>query len=119
MSDVFFKPWVGVKYASGARFGKRVMVLGESHYEWDPKVKLYPEFTRAAIEEQAAGKHTYAFWTHVATAFLGHSPTLAEKREFWDAVAFYNFVQQVVDGGPRVAPSDAMWKASEGAFAEV
>ena len=32
MSNVFFKPFVGSAYSSGGIFGKRVMILGESHY---------------------------------------------------------------------------------------
>jgi len=31
MSKLFFRPWVGSAYATGGIFGKRVMVLGESH----------------------------------------------------------------------------------------
>ena len=29
---VFFRPFVGASYAGGGLFGKRIMVLGESHY---------------------------------------------------------------------------------------
>lgn len=32
MDSVFFEPWVGGEYWSGGMFGKRIMVLGESHY---------------------------------------------------------------------------------------
>lgn len=32
MSNIFFKPFVGSTNATGGIFGKRVMVLGESHY---------------------------------------------------------------------------------------
>ena len=30
--NVFFKPFVGKDYTTGGIFGKRIMVLGESHY---------------------------------------------------------------------------------------
>lgn len=32
MSEVFFQPFVGKDYQRGGIFGKRIMVLGESHY---------------------------------------------------------------------------------------
>ena len=32
MSNIFFKPFVGKDYANGGLFGKRIMILGESHY---------------------------------------------------------------------------------------
>ena len=31
-SNIFFQPFVGMDYANGGIFGKRIMVLGESHY---------------------------------------------------------------------------------------
>lgn len=32
MTYIFFKPFVGSAYTTGGIFGKRVMILGESHY---------------------------------------------------------------------------------------
>ena len=32
MNSIFFRPWVGSAYTTGVIFGKRVMILGESHY---------------------------------------------------------------------------------------
>ena len=31
-NHIFFQPFVGKDYASGGMFGKRIMILGESHY---------------------------------------------------------------------------------------
>ena len=31
-SNIFFQPFVGNDYANGGIFGKRIMILGESHY---------------------------------------------------------------------------------------
>jgi len=31
-SKIFFQPWVGSDYNTGGVFGKKVLVLGESHY---------------------------------------------------------------------------------------
>ena len=32
MNKAFFQPYVGKDYSTGGIFGKRIMVLGESHY---------------------------------------------------------------------------------------
>ena len=31
-NNIFFQPFVGKHYADGGMFGKRIMILGESHY---------------------------------------------------------------------------------------
>ena len=118
MTAIFFKPWIGDDYKAAKRFGKRVMILGESHYEWDDE-KPHPEWTRTFIGNQVSGDHTHAFWTRVAGAFIGHRPNLAEKREFWRTVAFYNYIQESAGNGPRIRPTPEMWRKSETGFAEV
>jgi hypothetical protein len=117
MSNVFFKPWVGDRY--GSMFRKRVLILGEAHYRWDPKIDAYPELTRTLIGNQISGDHTYHFWTRVAGAFLGHKPTWAEKGPFWHSVAFANRIQEYASVGPGVAPTPEMWARSHAAFAEL
>lgn len=113
------KPWIGEDYAAGTAFGKRVMILGEAHYQWDHEITPYPELTRTAIRDQITGEYTFAFWTRVVSAFIGHKPSFEEKQKFWRSVAFYNYVQESVGFGPKVAPAPEMWTRSEPAFAEV
>lgn len=31
-NNIFFQPFVGKHYADGGMFGKRILILGESHY---------------------------------------------------------------------------------------
>lgn len=119
MSAIFFKPWIGEDYASGTRFGKRVMVLGEAHYQWDVNTKLDPDLTCRAIRRHLNREHRHAFWTRIGGAFLGYKPSLEELQRFYRSVAFYNYVQESVGFGPKVAPTPEMWTQSEPAFAEV
>jgi hypothetical protein len=119
MSGIFFKPWKGKRYESNQLFGKRILVLGESHYEWDENIPLYPDLTIDCIREQAEGIHTSQFWTNIAVAFLNKRPSQEEKKEFWDSIAFYNYVQKSVGFGPRVRPTEDMWRISEQGFVEV
>jgi hypothetical protein len=119
MSAIFFRPWIGDEYQAGLRYGKRVMILGESHYEWDADEKPDPDWTRTFIGNQISGEHTHAFWTRVVGAFIGHKPDLAEKQEFWRSVAFYNYIQESAGDGPRIRPTPEMWIRSEPGFAKV
>ena len=45
--------------------------------------------------------------------------TKDEKAEFWNKVAFYNYIQEVVGEEPRDRPTDAMWERAEQPFLQV
>ncbi|MCY3737405.1 MAG: hypothetical protein OXG13_13440 [Gemmatimonadaceae bacterium] len=116
MERVYFKPWIGENYWSGRRFGKRVLVLGESHYEWDKEMcGLPPDFTIQCIEDQVLG-YTKRFWTEIVIAFLNKRPSVEDKREFWHSCAFYNYIQESVGFGPRVRPTREMWERAVNPF---
>jgi hypothetical protein len=120
MKNVKFEPWIGDHYQQ-APLGKRILILGESHYDWDSDnpINDKPDTTSIVIQKQLDGDYTKAFWTHIAKAFLNHNPTLDEKREFWHSVAFYNYVQSSAGFGARVTPSSDQWTSSEPAFFEI
>ena len=104
-----FRPWIGENYQQG-RWGKRVLVLGESHYQWDENMPIdnWPTLTIECVEEIISGHaqgRWQAFWTKVAVASLGHTSTLDEKRTFWHSVAFYNYIQHCVGFGPYARPT--------------
>lgn len=116
-----FRPWIGDNYQQ-RRWGKRVLVLGESHYQWDENQPIdnWPTLTIECVQEQTDGRDTSRFWTNIAVAFLNppprHLPSLAEKEEFWHSVAFYNYIQQCVGFGPDPDPTPEMWHESLPAF---
>lgn len=120
MKHVLFKPWIGSRFQE-APLGARVLILGESHYDWEAgkSINADPNLTNVLIQEQIDGDYSKAFWTHIAATFLNHKPTLDEKGVFWHSVAFYNYVQSSAGFGPRVAPSLDQWGNSEAAFFEV
>lgn len=118
MSEIYFNPWIGTQYQSSWN-GVRTLVLGESHYEWEENQKLTPSLTIDCIEDQVSGSYTKQFWTNIVVAFLGHLPTLEEKRTFWQSVAFYNYIQETVGFGSRVRPTAAMWTKAEAPYSEV
>jgi hypothetical protein len=120
MTKIKFKPWVGSKYQNSS-FGIKILVLGESMYQWkeDEPINDQTNLISENIQEQIDGDWTSKFWTNIAIAFLGESPTLAEKGEFWNSVAFYNYVQESVGFGARVRPSEEKWSNGKEAFQQV
>jgi hypothetical protein len=119
MSSIFFKPWRGPNYEYGGLFSKRILILGESHYQWDEKIPLTESLTIECIKEQISGDYTSKFWTNIAITFLNRYPSLEEKQYFWYSVAFYNYIQENVGFGPRVRPTSDMWITARNGFEEV
>jgi len=120
MKTVKFLPWIGDQYTSGLD-GVKTLVLGESHYQWDcgTDINNWRSITQELVQEQIEGHYTKAFWTKIAISFIGHKPTLEEKRAFWSSIAFYNYVQESAGDGPRIAPPAGSWASSQEAFIEV
>jgi len=119
-TEIKFRPWVGNRYESSP-FGKKILILGESHYGWkgSGNIDEQPDVTERVVSEQLAGNYIKRFWTNIATAFLNRKPTLADKREFWNSVAFYNYVQCSVGDRARIRPTSDKWQSGESAFFEV
>ena len=139
MSDIRFKPWVGDRYGCGIvgydangkiiygtenHIGKRVLVLGESHYCANPEAEATPFLTINIIadllnpdSEWEPYKNTY---TKFAKSFVGCIGDLDSetKAKAWHHVVFYNYVQ-VAMSGTRVAPTASDFQSSATAFFEV
>lgn len=119
MTSVQFKAWVGPKYEIGGINGRKVLVLGESHYgdEGDE----YEEFTAEVVEKWAINERL-AFFTKIAKSVLlmPKEKYLSDdcKADFWESVAFYNYVQKFAGDGPRQRPAEDLWKISEQVFFE-
>jgi len=104
-----FEPWVGKDYWSVGLKGVRLLVLGESHY--GDVGQEHPQFTQHVVQQWGQQKRL-AFFTKIAKLSLGRTAdkgiTNEERSEFFDRVAFYNFVQQFVPAA-RHRPSTEMW----------
>lgn len=120
---VFFVPWIGADYFLSSFDGIRILILGESHYSYldneGKEVQPYKMLTNDCIKEQVETDFTKQFWTNIATSFLGEVPLKRDKKKFWNTVSFYNYVQYSVGFGPRVRPTEQMWKDSEIGFENV
>ena len=117
-SKIFFKPWVGSEYNSGGVYGKKVLVLGESHYGDSPDAT---DDTIGTIKE-----FVYEYWgAPYQQTFLCFERALAgrelnqeEREQLWNSIMFYNYFQKSTTG-PRTEPDMTAQKESEEAFREL
>lgn len=118
MGKISYKPWVGKNYSTGFR-GKKVLVLGESHY--DEPGTINEGLTQWVIHDIAynpGGQAYRATFTCFERAMMGRHLTQKEREEFWESVIFYNYLQFPTEG-PRSVPKPEHWSESADAFVEL
>ena len=118
MEKIKYMPWVGKNYSAGYK-GKKILVLGESHYD-EPGI-INKGLTRWVIHDIAyepGGQSYRATFTCFERAMVGRPMTQKEREEFWESVMFYNYLQ-FPTVGPRSNPKPEHWGASEDAFLEL
>lgn len=119
MTEVKFLPYVGSKYET-SRWGRCVMVLGESHYGQPGEESS--EFTRSVMKALFDSSSPFDYWMNTFIKFASALSGERESREtcenIWDEVLFYNYTQRLISG-PRVAPSEEQLHAAKEAFMDV
>lgn len=125
-NTVRFAPWVGSLYTEGF-CGLRILLVCESHYgdKTHERPTVTPEIVKAlALGErhpQATGKlrrHPHFTKIMCAVKNVRKSFSSAQKREFWNSVAYYNFLQEFIRA-TRVDPPKDAWERGNSAFTEV
>lgn len=118
---IFFRPFVGSSYAGGGMFGKRIMVLGESHYCDENCADCGDclhhcdcmEFTNNAIRQYLDDSVERQRWMQTFLKFerslVGQETNQALRQRIWQSVVFYNYLQ-VAMGGPREAGTTAQYR---------
>lgn len=108
-----FAPWQGSSYLTGTTpLGARLLILGESHYSdvYQAGDALPLDFTQGVIQELGIeGSFTYFTKLRRLISDAALQPELGAE-EFWQAVAFSNYIQDIVGEGARIAPAGAMWQ---------
>jgi hypothetical protein len=115
--SIRFLPWVGERYGPESRFHMNVLVLGESHYGTDRDYSR--TLTRDLTDEFVRGCWNHRFWTGIGQVLAGKPYWEFPRRDIWEHIAFYNYVQYFAADGPRVPPSAEMWGQSERAFRQL
>lgn len=136
MSNVNFNPWVGENYSTGGIFSKKILVLGESHYcpkELSAQGRCAGGCFRKnmltgcfsqTIDNVDAAVNYYKGCPYQQTflcferAVMGRVLSEEERKEFWNSVMFYNYVQFALPAA-RTAPSSEQMQTSEEAFREI
>lgn len=116
--DVTFHPWVGRCYGRNSRFGVRLLVLGESHY--DEYLEFSgPDFTQNVVRILGQEQRD-KFFTKIAKVLLRTADRINDdvRSEIWEHVAFYNFVQSMVPGN-RTPPTFRQWCEAQTPFQTV
>lgn len=120
MREVKFEPRVGVKYEC-SRWGKKVMVLGESHYcasLSDATKDITNRVFLCLFDRNMEHEGWMNTYTKFASALSGQKEDRFSGKAVWDEVLFYNFVQTPLSR-TRTEPTKEMKVASEGAFMEI
>lgn len=104
-----FLPWIGSRYADDGLDGVRILALGESHCGVeDDKHRGFTQFVvrRWGLEKRSK------YFTIIAKYVLGLTSDdylrMKDRREFWQSVAFYNYIQDVAGAGPAERPTEEM-----------
>lgn len=101
-------PWRGEQYGLPNDLGlpPRLLILGESHHgHYEP----IAEYTRAVVMKHIE-RGSIRFLRKIGQTILGvhRYPTPENRRRFWDAVAFYNFVPTPM-ARANVRPTPEQW----------
>lgn len=120
MNKIIFEPWIGSRYESENHFGRRVLVLGESHYGGASETRL--TFTKEIIKKLGKDERC-AFFTKVSKVLLDFDADRyisdSERSEIWEDVAFYNYIPGFVSEDARVRPSIEQWESAVLPFKQV
>ena len=135
IESVSFLPWVGKNYEYGIKGytehgviygteddpGKRILVLGESHYCADPNdatedltLKIINDFVDSESEHEPY-KNTYIKFER---ALAGRAIDEEERKKLWSHLMFYNYVQTPM-GESRISPNNVDFKNKEKAFWDI
>ena len=80
---VTFLPWIGANFGRESRFGARLLVLGESHYDNDPE---YSDcgLTQEVVRDWAQNKRA-RFFTIIAKVLRGSEDWIDDeaRSEIW------------------------------------
>lgn len=129
LDGVFFHPWVGARYSSGGIFGKRIMVLGDSHYcdeectacgvgsNCDCNALTIKTILKY-LDSSAPREGWMSTYLKFERSLVNHETTPEESRKVWDSLLFYNFLQVAMQG-PRQAGTPEQYRAAAGPFFSV
>ena len=133
MEYVNFRPWVGKNYKTTGYKGKRILILGESHYCGNLSEGKCPLCSRDYMQadchsftENVVFDYVYHYrgesyeqtFLCFERAIIGKKLSQEEREDFWESVIFYNYLQ-FSQSGPHRKLQQVNWEHSELAFKEL
>lgn len=118
MESIKIHPWQGAKFSSSQ---KRILFIGESHYQSTLTSDLDPEFTQKVVDSYISGNWNHRFFTGISRIASGLEAreTWNKRTEIWENIAFYNYIQEIVGNDSRMGFYPDKVKKSEAAFFEL
>lgn len=118
-------PWIGDKYRTVGIRGRKILILGESSYnpKAPPQDYRISDHNRYLVDdaighdEGKGYKSTSRFNTSIPRMFGFDWRSHPRRREFWNSVAFYNFLQLILTK-PRERPPAESWQNAVAPFLE-
>ena len=121
MKHVKFRPWIGEKSHTEGIFGKKILVLGESHYCKEDKNRnpacialgrcsfecmdeacfsQTEDVVDVVVNNYTGQKHEQTFM-QFAKSVMGKDLSIEEHSACWQSVVFYNYMQHSQSGPTR------------------
>lgn len=113
-------PFIGKEYETGL-LGKRLLILGESHYcknidEYHSNITI--DIINDLLDPLSLHEEYKNTYIKFSNAIACRKLDKTERGVVWNKVSFYNYVQEPISG-PRKSPTRQMFCRSEDAFWEV
>lgn len=103
-----FEPWEGPAYRQADNIfgGRRLLVLGESHYTNKPEEvgSSWPDYTQWCVRRFPINGESNPFYDNVARILIDVSQQTEfaqHRRRVWNSIAYFNFVPVCIDGRSR------------------
>jgi len=111
-----FDPWIGSRYKTDGIRGIRLLILGEAHYGTGQDEHRRMHTTE--IVRMLGQQGRFRFHTVTQRLVSGGRGWLSDKErtEFWERVAFYNYIQSFPGPRARWRPTPEMWLAAQQPF---
>ena len=118
MYNLTFLPFVGKDYKNGGMFGKRIMVLGDSHYGSVPDANITRDVMAQYLDADCEREGWMNTFLKFERSLVNRESTASDSQRIWQSLLFYNYLQVLLDG-PREAGTDQEYRDSAAAFFQV
>lgn len=118
-----FLPYIGPNFGApnDLKLPERLLIVGNSHYknpaDYDPAgIFSHPpdDLTERVVQGYICGDWNGPFFRGIHNAIIGHEGDIPpnQRATFYNTIAFYNFVQEIIIGQARANPTPGMYECA-------